>query len=77
MMNTTTETSLAVRTTRRRGPLAWLLRTNVPVPERSEDEIAAQVERDYSWNFTVNLLDGGFFWFALWSGSRFLWRQQC
>jgi len=63
-MNSTTDTSAAVATRPVRGPLAWLLRLNLPVPERSEAEIEAEVERDYSWNFTVNLLDGGFFWFG-------------
>ncbi len=47
-----------------RGLFAWLLRLNVPVPELSEAEIEAEVERDYRWNFAVNLLDGGFFWFG-------------
>lgn len=42
--------------------LAWLLQLDRPVPPRSDDEIAAEVARNYSWNFTVNLLDGIFFW---------------
>ncbi len=42
--------------------IAWLLQLDRPVPQRSEDEIAAEVARNYSWNFTVNLLDGVFFW---------------
>ncbi len=42
--------------------LAWLLQLDRPVPPRSEDEIAAEVARNYPWNFTVNLLDGIFFW---------------
>ncbi|MGQ9841586.1 MAG: MFS transporter [Anaerolineae bacterium] len=49
-----------------RGPfmtaLAWLLQLDRPVPARSDDEIAAEVARNYPWNFTVNLLDGVFFW---------------
>ena len=33
-------------------------------PILGESEIAAQLERDYKWNFAVNLLDGAFFWFG-------------
>lgn len=48
-----------------RGPfksaLAWLLELDRPVPVRTEGEIAAEVERNYSWNFIVNLLDGVIF----------------
>jgi MFS family permease len=47
-----------------RNALAWLLELHKPVPERSEAEIAAEVERNYRWNFSVNLLDGAFFWFG-------------
>ncbi len=42
-----------------------LLQTNRPVPERTDDEIAAEVERNYRWNFAVNLLDFTAFWFGL------------
>ncbi len=41
-----------------------LLQANRHVPPRSDEEIAAEVERNYRWNFTVNLLDGTFFWFG-------------
>lgn len=48
-----------------RGPfkavLAWLLQLDRPVPVRSDDEIAAEVDRNYSWNYAVNLLDGVLF----------------
>lgn len=48
-----------------RGPfmavLAWLLQLDRPVPPRSDDEIAAEVEHNYPWNYAVNLLDGIFF----------------
>ncbi len=47
-----------------RRALAWLLELHKPVPERGPDEIAAEVERNYRWNFAVNLLDGAFFWFG-------------
>ena len=42
--------------------LAWLLELHKPVPERTEAEIAAEVERNYRWNFVFNLGDGVFFW---------------
>lgn len=44
---------------------AALLQTNRPVPARSDDEIVAEVERNYRWNLGVNLLDGATFWFAM------------
>ena len=47
-----------------RNALAWLLELHRPVPERSEAEITAEVQRNYRWNFSVNLLDGAFFWFG-------------
>jgi len=47
-----------------REVLIWLLRLDQPVPQRSDDEIAAEVARNYRWNFAVNLLDGVFFWFG-------------
>jgi MFS family permease len=52
----------------RRNPLkaalAWLLELNRPVPERSDDELVAETERNYDWNFGVNLLDGVWFMFG-------------
>jgi MFS family permease len=47
-----------------RSALAWMLELHKPVPERSEAEIDAEVQRNYRWNFSVNLLDGAFFWFG-------------
>jgi len=44
--------------------LRWLLRVDQPVPERSDAQIAAQVARDYRWNFSVNVLEGAAFWFG-------------
>lgn len=45
---------------------AWrrLLELDRPAPARSAAEIAAEVERNYRWNFVVNLLDGALFWFG-------------
>jgi MFS family permease len=43
-----------------------LLQLDQPVLPRSESEITAEVERNYRWNFTFNLLDGVAFWFG-WS----------
>lgn len=48
--------------------LAWLIQLDRPVPPRSDDEIAAEVERNYAWNYAVNLLDG--VWFML--GASFI-----
>ncbi len=43
----------------------WILQLDQPVPFRSDEEIAAEVQRNYGWNFAVNLLDGVSFWFAV------------
>ena len=51
--------------TRIGGTIRWLLRTDLPAPARTDDEIAAEVERNYRWNFTVNLLDTASFMFGL------------
>jgi MFS family permease len=48
--------------------LRWLLRLDQPVPALNEYEIAAEVESNYTWNFTVNTLDVTTFWF----GSSFI-----
>jgi MFS family permease len=48
-----------------KSAMRWLLRTHLPVPQRTEAELAAEVERHYPWNFVVNLLDGAAFWFGL------------
>jgi MFS family permease len=39
-----------------------MLRLDQPVPERSDVEITAERDRNFRWNFTVNLLDGANFW---------------
>jgi MFS family permease len=41
--------------------MVWLLELNRPVPQRSEAEIAAEVDHNYRWNFTVNLLEAAAF----------------
>jgi MFS family permease len=35
------------------------------VPSRTDAELEAEVERNYRWNFAVNLMDGAAFWFGL------------
>lgn len=45
--------------------LRKLLQVDKPAPERTETELNAEVERNYRWNFWVNLLDGTSFWFGL------------
>ena len=47
-----------------RGMMRWLLQIDQPVPPRSDAEIAAEVERNYRWNFSVNLMDNAAFMFA-------------
>lgn len=42
-----------------------LLQLDRPAPLRLSSEVAAEVERNYRWNFTVNMLDGTAFWFGL------------
>jgi MFS family permease len=42
-----------------------LLQTDRPVPRLTDEAIAAEVQRNYHWNFAVNLLDGATFWFGL------------
>jgi len=44
--------------------LRWLLEMDRPVPVRTDEQLAAEVERHYKWNFAVNLLDGASFWFG-------------
>lgn len=44
--------------------LRWLLQLDRPAPWRDEADIAAEVEANYRWNYTVNLLDGASFWFG-------------
>lgn len=41
-----------------------LLQLDRAVPAVSDAEVAAEAERNYRWNFTVNLLDGASFWFG-------------
>ncbi len=41
------------------------LRLDEVVPPLPSQEVEQEVERNYRWNFTVNLLDGVVFWFGL------------
>ncbi len=41
-----------------------LLLLDRPAAHRSEHELVAEAEKNYTWNFTVNLLDGASFWFG-------------
>jgi MFS family permease len=45
--------------------LRGLLQIDKPAPERTDAEIAAEVEENYRWNFSVNLLDGASFWLGM------------
>lgn len=42
-----------------------LLQLDRPAPMLSDAEIDRQVEGNFRWNFSVNFLDGAFFWFSL------------
>ena len=44
--------------------LRRLLQVDRPVSPRSDDEIAAEVERNYRWNLTVNLIEAATFLFG-------------
>ena len=48
-----------------RRPLRWMLELDKAIPDRTPEELAAIAQKDYRWNFSVNLLDGAFFWFGL------------
>ena len=63
MESLTPDRQSASRSLFRRG-LRKLLELDRPVPDLTEDELAAQVQRDYGWNFIVNVADGGFFLFG-------------
>ncbi len=43
----------------------WLLRLDLPVLPRTDEEIRAETERNYRWNVGVNLLDVINFWFGM------------
>ncbi len=45
--------------------LRRLVQADRHVPDRTSEEIAAEVERNYRWNFSFNLLDGASFWFGI------------
>lgn len=47
------------------SPMRWLLRMDVPAPERTEADLAAEAAANYRWNFVFNVGDGLFFWFGL------------
>lgn len=43
--------------------MRWLLQVEPPVPLREEADVTAEMNRNYNWNFVVNVLDGS--WFML------------
>jgi MFS family permease len=53
---------------KKNAALRWLLQLDRPVAPRSDAAIRSELEENYRWNFTVNLLDGATFWF----GSSFI-----
>jgi MFS family permease len=48
-----------------RNAARWAVALDQDGPLRSEAEVAAEVERNYRWNYAVNLLDGANFWFGI------------
>jgi MFS family permease len=42
-----------------------MLQLDRPIPSRSEQELADEVQRNYRWNFSVNLLDSAMFLFGI------------
>jgi MFS family permease len=50
---------------RGRAAARWLLRMDNPLPPRTDAQLDAERDEHYAWNYTVNLLDGVFFWFGL------------
>jgi len=50
---------------RGRSAARWLLRMDTPLPPRTDAQLDAERDSHYTWNYSVNLLDGVFFWFGL------------
>ena len=50
---------------RGRSAARWLLRMDTPLPSRTDAELDTERDAHYAWNYSVNLLDGVFFWFGL------------
>lgn len=50
---------------RGRQMMRLLLEIDKPIPPLSDEELLVQARQDYRWNFTMNLLDGAFFWFSV------------
>ena len=48
-----------------RVALRRLVRADVPAPDTTDVEFNAEVERNYRWNFTFNLLDVASFWIGM------------
>ena len=49
------------------GAAAWrrLLQMDEALPARSQAEFEAEIERHYSWNFTVNVVEGAIYWIGM------------
>jgi hypothetical protein len=45
--------------------MRWFLELDRPLRFGSDADIRAEVERNYRWNFAVNLIDNTCFWFGL------------
>lgn len=53
------------RTARGRQILRLMLELDKPIDPRSEAELELDAQRNYRWNFIVNMIDGAAFWFGL------------
>lgn len=49
------------------GRTLWrrLLHLDEPVPLRSQAEVEAEANRNYAWNFAINLTEGAWFWIGI------------
>lgn len=56
---------MRIRTSWLNPILRKLLQMDLPVPQRSREEIRAERDQNYRWNFTFNLIDVTSFWFGL------------
>lgn len=50
---------------RSRQIMRLLLEIDKPIAPLTNEELEAEARQNYRWNFTANLLDGAFFWFAM------------
>jgi MFS family permease len=64
-MQTLTPAPIRKRSLQAWQPLRWLLQLDEHTFTRSDEEVEAEVWRNYRWNFAFNVADGAFFFFGL------------